>query len=89
MKYRETCLETANKEMELSENLLNQLMPPHIHKAVRVGRPYGESCEVKMGHELNQVHVEFMYSIVFIIYPISTQMVQLSYNSDKHFDITI
>ena len=47
MRYRESCLETAAKEMELSENLLNQLMPPHIHKAVRVGRPYGESCEVR------------------------------------------
>ena len=46
MRYRESCLETAGKEMELAENLLNQLMPPHIHKAVRVGRPYGESCEV-------------------------------------------
>ena len=48
MRYRESCLETAAKEMELSENLLNQLMPPHIHKAVRVGRPYGESCEVRV-----------------------------------------
>ena len=43
------CAETAFREMELSNNLLNQLMPPHIHKAVRVGRPYGESCEVCAG----------------------------------------
>lgn len=47
MRYRESCLEAAAKEAELSDNLLNQLMPPHIHKAVRVGRPYGESCEVR------------------------------------------
>ncbi|KAL5253475.1 hypothetical protein ACHWQZ_G013311 [Mnemiopsis leidyi] len=46
MRYRESCLEAAAKEAELSDNLLNQLMPPHIHKAVRVGRPYGESCEL-------------------------------------------
>ena len=45
-RYREMCAEAAFKEMDLSNNLLNQLMPPHIHKAVRVGRPYGESCEV-------------------------------------------
>ena len=49
MRYRESCLEAAAKEAELSDNLLNQLMPPHIHRAVRVGRPYGESCEVRGG----------------------------------------
>ena len=52
------CAETAFREMELSNNLLNQLMPPHIHKAVRVGRPYGESCEVCAG-ERERVGVLF------------------------------
>ena len=24
-------------------------MPPHVHKAVRVGRPYGDTCEAFNG----------------------------------------
>ena len=45
-KYRRNCAESLFKTVEMSNTLLNQLMPPHIHKAVRVGRPYGDTCEI-------------------------------------------
>ena len=48
MKYREKYAETVNKEMELTNALMNQIMPPHISKTVRLGRPYGDTCEVSL-----------------------------------------
>ena len=77
-KYRKNCAETVFKETTLTNTLLNQLMPPHIHKAVRVGRPYGDTCEV---HSEVSILLSDMVGFTKICSQISPMEVAMMLNS--------